>query len=210
MVKGLCQDFFVGERIFSFICRSKIYSPAPTPHSLCPAPPSPARALCHLSQKYFFDILNIHKIFSLAELGVQWSLWDEKYLQVLCPCSYLEVWGRSKLQVLQEMSSHVANTPSLQHTLQGGGEQPLGMYGTALCHSASLCCSFFLFLLILCSLLGWAVSMEGWAVSMEGWVGIHGELSFINSHQCSFITCAALPPCGFTYLLTCSFGISNI
>lgn len=72
------------------------------------------------------------------------------------------------------------------------------------------CAALFHFPLILCSLLGWAVSTEGWAVSTEGWVGIHGELSFINSHQNSFITRLALPPCGFTYLLTCSFGISNI
>lgn len=90
--------------LFSFTCRSKIYSPAPTPHSLSLAPPSPARALCHLSQKYFFDILNTHKNFSLAELGVQWSLWDEKYLQVSGPWSHLEVWGESKFQLLQKSS----------------------------------------------------------------------------------------------------------
>lgn len=71
------------------------------------------------------------------------------------------------------------------------------------------CVALFYFALILCSLLRWAVSVVG-QYPWLGWVGIHGEFSFINSHQYSFITCVALPSCGFTYLLTCSFGISNI
>lgn len=202
--------------LFSSICRGKIYSPAPSPHSLSLAPPSPARALCHLSQKYFFDILNRHKNFSLAELGVRWSLWDEKCLRVLGPCSYLEVWGKSSFQVLQEKCSQAPvaacrRNKYSQFTPHAARRRRAAMRNVW--HwSLSLCFTVLLFFISLSSCVVCYAGQYPWLGSIHGWVGWVSMESFplINSHQYSFITCVALPPCGFTYLLACSFGISNI
>lgn len=115
--------------------------------------------------------------------------------------------SRSPASLLQ-LYTGVTNTHCLQHGLQRKGKQPLGMYGTGICHDVVglsqayavrgllHCIVFFDFLIIICSLLHW--------------VCIHGGLSFIKDYQYSFITCVVLPLCGFTYLLTCPCGISNI